>query len=56
MDLFHPSTPVRDPRRVADALAKLVDGATYEFPHPGCYSAGEPNPESPMTNLPGLDT
>ena len=44
MHLFHTSIPVRDPKRVAQAIAELVDGAIYDFLHPGCYFVmlGEP--------------
>ncbi len=44
MQIFHTSIPVRDPKRVAQALAKLVEGATFDFLHPGCYFVmfGEP--------------
>ncbi len=44
MQIFHTSIPVRDPRRVAQALSELVDGATFDFLHPGCYfvAFGEP--------------
>ncbi len=37
MHILHTSIPVRDPKRVAIALAELVDGATFDFLHPGCY-------------------
>lgn len=44
MKILHTSIPVRDPKRVAQALAELVDGATFDFLHPGCYFVmfGEP--------------
>ena len=44
MRIFHTSIPVREPKRVAQALAKLVEGATFDFIHPGCYfvTLGEP--------------
>jgi len=44
MHIFHTSIAVRDPRRVADALTDLVEGARYDFLHPGCYfvTLGEP--------------
>jgi len=44
MNIFHTSIPVRDPERVAGALAKLFDGATFDFLHPGCFfvTFGEP--------------
>ncbi len=44
MQIFHTSIPVREPKRVAQALAELVEGATYDFLHPGCYfvTFGEP--------------
>jgi len=44
LHIFHTSIPVREPKRVAEALAKLFDGATYDFLHPGCYFVmlGEP--------------
>jgi len=35
--IFHTSIPVRDPKRVAQALAELLGGATFDFLHPGCY-------------------
>lgn len=37
MYIFHTSIPVRQPRRVAEALAKLFGGATFDFLHPECY-------------------
>ena len=44
MRILHTSIPVRDPQRVAQALAELVEGATFDFLHPGCYfvTFGEP--------------
>jgi hypothetical protein len=44
MHIIHTSIPVRDPKRVALALARLCDGAVYKFLHPGCYfvTLGEP--------------
>ena len=44
MRILHTSIPVRDPKRVAQALAELVEGATFDFLHPGCYfvTFGEP--------------
>ncbi len=44
MRIFHTSIPVRDPKRVAQAMAELFDGATFDFLHPGCYfvTFGEP--------------
>ncbi len=42
--ILHTSIPVRNPKRVAQALAELVEGATFDFLHPGCYfvTFGEP--------------
>jgi len=42
--IFHTSIPVREPKRVARALAELVEGAIFDFLHPGCYfvTFGEP--------------
>lgn len=37
MRILHISIPVRDPKRVAQALAELVEGAVFDFLHPGCY-------------------
>lgn len=37
MHIFHTSIPVRDPKRVALALTELVEGASFDFLHPGCY-------------------
>jgi hypothetical protein len=37
MQILHTSIPVRDPKRVAQALAELLEGVTFDFLHPGCY-------------------
>lgn len=38
MHIFHTSIPVRDPKRVAEALAELFGGGgVFDFLHPGCY-------------------
>ncbi len=44
MRILHTSIPVRDPKRVAQALAELVEGSKFDFLHPGCYfvTFGEP--------------
>jgi len=44
MQIFHTSIPVQDPKRAAQAITELVQGATYDFLHPGCYfvTFGEP--------------
>jgi hypothetical protein len=44
MQILHTSIPVRYPKRIAQALAELVDGETFDFLHPGCYfvTIGEP--------------
>ena len=44
MHIFHTSIPVREPKRVAEALTKLFNGAMFDFLHPGCYFVllGEP--------------
>ncbi len=44
MHIFHTSIPVREPKRVAEALAQLFNGAMFNFLHPGCYFVllGEP--------------
>lgn len=44
MKIIHTSIPVREPKRVAQALSKLFGGAVYNFLHPGCYFVmlGEP--------------
>lgn len=44
MHIFHTSIPVRDPKRVAEALEKLFQGGMFNFLHPGCYfvTLGEP--------------
>lgn len=44
MHILHTSIPVRDPKRVSEALAKLFDGTVSDFLHPGCYFVmlGEP--------------
>ncbi len=44
MRILHTSIPVREPKRVARALAELVEGATFDFLHRGCYfvTFGEP--------------
>ena len=44
MHIFHTSIAVNEPKLVAEALAKLVDGPSFDFLHPGCYFVmlGEP--------------
>jgi len=37
MHVIHTSIPVREPKRVAEALSKLFGGAMHSFLHPGCY-------------------
>ncbi len=37
MRIFHTSIPVRNPKRVAQAIAELTEGATFDFLHPGCF-------------------
>lgn len=44
MHIIHTSIPVRDPKRVAEALSTLCGGAVFKFLHPGCYfvTLGDP--------------
>jgi len=44
MHIFHTSIPVRDPKRVSQALAELFQGPVLDFLNPGCYfvTLGEP--------------
>jgi hypothetical protein len=51
--IHHVSIPARDPRRVADVLADLLQGRVYPFPGgiPGAYMAVRGDPHGTMIEI-----